>query len=37
MHIVAIVRDYLGLSQQALAKQSGISQADICEIETREP
>lgn len=37
MHIVTILRDYLGLTQQALAKSAEISQSDLCEIETKPP
>lgn len=37
MHIITILRDYLGLTQQALAKNAGITQCDLCEIETKPP
>ena len=37
MHLLTIVRAYLGLSQTELAKASGITQADLSEMETREP
>lgn len=37
MHIISIVRDYLGMTQQALAKEAGITQADLCEIENKPP
>lgn len=37
MHIITVLRDYLGLTQQALAKEANITQADLCEIETMEP
>lgn len=37
MHIITILRLYLGLSQTALAKAVGITQPDLSEIETLEP
>lgn len=37
MHVLTVVRSYLGLSQVALAKAAGITQADLSEMETREP
>ena len=37
MHIIQILRDYLGITQQALAREAGITQADLCEMETRPP
>ena len=37
MHIITILRDYLGLTQQVLAKSAGITQCDLCEIETKPP
>jgi len=37
MHIIQVVRSYLGLTQQDLAKKAGISQPDLCEMEIKEP
>ena len=37
MHLLTITRAYLGLSQTALAKAVGLTQADLSEMETREP
>lgn len=37
MHIIQVVRSYLGLSQQELAIKAGITQADLCEMEIKEP
>lgn len=37
MHLLTIARAYLGLSQTALAKAAGITQADLSEMETKEP
>lgn len=37
MHIIQVVRNYLGLSQLELAKKAGLSQPDLCEMETKEP
>ena len=37
MHVLTVVRSYLGVSQVALAKAAGITQADLSEMETREP
>lgn len=37
MHIIQIVRNYLGLTQAELAKVAGISQADVCEMEKKPP
>lgn len=37
MHLIQIVRSYLGLSQQELARRVGITQADICEMEIKAP
>ena len=37
MHMLTIIRMYLGMSQIALAKKSGITQPDLCEMETLEP
>lgn len=37
MHIIQIVRNYLGLTQAELAKAAGVSQADICEMEKKPP
>ena len=37
MHMLTIIRMYLGMSQIALAKKAGITQPDLCEMETMEP
>jgi len=37
MHVLTVIRTYLGLSQVALAKSAGITQADLSEIETKAP
>ena len=37
MHLIQIVRYYLGLSQQELAKRAGVTQVDICEMEIKAP
>ena len=37
MHLLTITRAYLGLSQMALAKAVGLTQADLSEMETRAP
>jgi transcriptional regulator with XRE-family HTH domain len=37
MHLLTITRAYLGLSQTALAKAAGITQADLSEMENKEP
>ena len=37
MHLLTITRAYLGLSQTALAKAVGLTQADLSEMETRTP
>lgn len=37
MHVLTIIRMYLGLSQVALAKEAGITQPDLCEMETLPP
>jgi len=37
MHMITILRAYLGCSQAALAKEAGITQPDLSEIETLEP
>lgn len=37
MHIIQVVRNYLGLSQLELARKAGLSQPDLCEMETKEP
>lgn len=37
MHVLTIVRIYLGMSQVALAKAAGITQPDLCEMETLPP
>ena len=37
MNIIQVVRSYLGLTQQELAKRAGITQPDLCEMEIKEP
>ena len=37
MHLIQIVRSYLGLTQQELAKRVGITQADLCDMEIKPP
>ena len=37
MHLIQIVRSYLGLSQQELAELVGITQPDLCEMEIKPP
>ncbi len=37
MHVIQIVRSYLGLSQQELASRVGITQPDLCEMEIKPP
>lgn len=37
MHVLTIIRMYLGLSQIALAKAAGVTQPDLCEMETMAP
>ena len=37
MHLITILRDHLGLTQQELASRAGITQCDLCEMETKEP
>ena len=37
MHIIQVVRNYLGLSQKELAQRAGVAQPDLCEMETKEP
>ena len=37
MHLLTITRTYLGMTQVALAGAAGITQADLSEIETKEP
>lgn len=37
MHIIQVVRHYLGYSQQELAKKAGITQPDLCEMEIKAP
>ena len=37
MHIIRILRDYLGYSQKDLALKAGVSPADICEMENLKP
>lgn len=37
MHVLTIIRTYLGLSQIALAQAAGISQPDLCEMENSSP
>ena len=37
MHLLQIVRSYLGVTQQELARAAGIQQPDLCEMETKTP
>ena len=37
MHIIQVLRSYLGLTQQELARKAGITQPDLCEMEIKEP
>lgn len=37
MHIIHILRDYLGLSQRELAIQAGISPIELCRMENMDP
>lgn len=37
MHLIQIIRSYLGISQQELARKVGITQADLCEMEIKPP
>lgn len=37
MHIIQIVRNYLGLTQAQLAMATGVTQPDVCEMETKPP
>ena len=37
MHLITVLRDYLGMTQQELARQAGVTQADLSEMEIREP
>jgi len=37
MHIIQVVRHYMGVTQQELAKSAGITQPDLCEMEIKEP
>lgn len=37
MHLIQIIRSYLGVSQQELARRVGITQADLCEMEIKPP
>lgn len=37
MHVITVLRDYLGMSQMELAKRANITQCDLSEIETRAP
>ena len=37
MHVITVLRDYLGMTQQELAREANITQADLSEIESREP
>ncbi|MGN1004822.1 MAG: protein NO VEIN domain-containing protein [Oscillospiraceae bacterium] len=37
MHVITVLRDYLGMTQQELARQANITQADLSEIESLEP
>ena len=37
MHLIQIIRSYLGVSQQELAQRVGVTQADLCEMEIKLP
>lgn len=37
MHVIRILRDHLGLTQTEIAKRSGLTHADINEMENKEP
>ncbi len=37
MHLIQIIRSYLGVTQKELAQRAGILQADLCEMETKMP
>ena len=37
MHLLQIVRSYLGVTQQELAQKAGILQPDLCEMEIKPP
>lgn len=37
MHIIQVVRNYLGMSQKELSQNAGITQPDLCEMETKAP
>ena len=37
MHIIQVVRNYLGMSQKQLSQNAGITQPDLCEMETKAP
>ena len=37
MHIIQILRSYLGITQQELAQKAGISQPDLCEMGIKTP
>lgn len=37
MHVITVLRDYLGMSQMELAKRAHITQCDLSEIETHAP
>lgn len=37
MHLIQIIRSYLGVSQQELSRRVGITQADLCEMEIKPP
>ena len=37
MHIIRILRDYLGITQKQLARETGVFQADLSEMENLEP
>lgn len=37
MHVIRILRDYLGLTQTEIAKRSGLTHADVNEMENKEP
>lgn len=37
MHVLTIIRMYLGMSQVTLAKEAGITQGDLCDMENKTP
>lgn len=37
MYIIQVIRHYLGMNQKELAQRAGITQPDLCEMETKEP